>query len=109
MKAFLLFLFVFLAACAAPQIPDLMSAGQYKIYATVVVTEDWCYMPDNTRVNGVTRYNQVVRSVSEICVSLKSDDPQRTLQHELEHAWRNAVGTDVLWAGHRVHCTGPNC
>jgi hypothetical protein len=50
---------------------------------------------DGVKVNGVTKYNTVVRSISTICVSLKSDDPERTLLHELDHAWRNAVGLDA--------------
>lgn len=107
MKYITLILLIALIGCARSQ-PD-MATGEYKLYSTVVVTEDWCYMPDQTRVNGVTRYNTKVRSVSEICVSLKSDDPERTLRHELEHAWRNAVGLDALWAGHGVHCVAGVC
>jgi hypothetical protein len=68
--------------------------GEYKLYATITVQQDWCMM-DGEKVNGVIEYNTVVRSVSKICVSLKSDDPERTLQHELSHAWRNAVGLDA--------------
>jgi hypothetical protein len=68
--------------------------GEFKLYTTITVQEDWCYM-DGVRVNGVIDYNTVVRSISTICVSLKSDDPERTLKHELDHAWRNAVGLDL--------------
>lgn len=69
--------------------------GEYKLYTTITVQEDLCAMPDGTLVNGVTRYNTQVRSVSTICVSLQSDDPQRTMNHELEHAWRNSVSLDA--------------
>ena len=72
----------------------LPPVGEFKLYTTITVQEDMCIMPDGTEVNGWTKYNTYVRSVSEICVSLQSDDPERTLQHELAHAWRNAVGLD---------------
>ena len=98
--------FIVLLGCAAPK-PDI-TTGEFKLYTTVVVTDDWCYMPDKTPVNGVTKYNTKVRSISTICISRKSDDPERTLKHELEHAWRNAVGLDAL-AGHTGHCTGTVC
>ena len=74
--------------------------GEFKLYTTVTIQEDWCYMKDGQRVRGVIDYNTVVRSISTICVSLKSDDPERTLDHELRHAWRNAVGLDAKWEGH---------
>ena len=108
MKLFLLILFFILVGCSPPQ-PNI-ATGEFKLYATVIVTEDWCYMPDNkTKANGVTNYNTQVRSVSTICVSMKSDDPERTLQHELEHAWRNAVGLDARWVGHNNVCTSGVC
>jgi hypothetical protein len=108
MKIFLLILFVFTIGCSATQ-PDI-ATGEFKLYTTVVVTEDWCYMPDQkTRVNGSTTYSPQVRWFSTICVSLKSDDPGRTLKHELDHAWRNAVGLDARWAGHNNVCTAGVC
>ena len=107
MRTFLLISFFFLVGCSPPQ-PNI-ATGEFKLYTTVVVTEDWCYMPDKTKVNGATKYSTKVKSISEICVSLKSDDPDRTLKHEMEHAWRNAVGLDALWAGHTNHCTGAYC
>ena len=108
MKLLLLILFLIFVGCSPPQ-PNI-TTGEFKIYATFVVTEDWCYMPDNkTKVNGATNYNTQVRSVSTICVSLKSDDPERTLQHELAHAWRNAVGLDARWVGHNNVCTSGTC
>jgi hypothetical protein len=73
--------------------------GTYMMYTTITVKKDWCYM-DGVRVNGVIDYNTVVRSISRICVSLKSDDPERTLKHELDHAWRNALNLDAKWSGH---------
>ena len=107
MKYILLICVALLIGCAAPKAE--IATGQFKLYTTVVVTDDWCYMPDNTKVNGATRYNSVVRSISTICISTRSDDPERTLKHELEHAWRNAVGLDALWAGHPVHCPSGTC
>ena len=108
MQLFLLILFFIFAGCSPPQ-PNI-ATGEFKLYATVVVTEEWCYMPDNeTKVNGTTTYNTNVRSISTICVSLKSDDPERTLQHELGHAWRNAVGLDARWVGHNNVCTSGVC
>jgi len=108
MKQILLILFFIFTGCSPPQ-PQI-ATGEFKLYTTVVVTEDWCYMPDKqTKVNGVTNYNTQVRSVSTICVSLKSNDPERTLQHELDHAWRNAVGLDARWAGHNNVCTSGTC
>lgn len=108
MKQCLLILFFILVGCSPPQ-PNI-ATGEFKLYATVIVTDDWCYMPDNkTKANGVTNYNTQVRSVSTICVSMKSDDPERTLQHELEHAWRNAVGLDARWVGHNNVCTSGVC
>ena len=73
----------------------LPQTGEYKLYTTIQVQEDMCVIPDGTEVNGWTKYNTYVRSVSDICVSLQSDDPERTMNHELEHAWRNAVGLDA--------------
>ena len=108
MKLLPLIMFFIFVGCSPPQ-PNI-TTGEFKIYATVVVTEDWCYMPDKiTKVNGATNYNTRVRSVSTICVSLKSDDPERTLQHELAHAWRNAVGLDARWVGHNNVCTSGTC
>lgn len=108
MKQFLLISFFIFVGCSPPQ-PNI-ATGEFKLYTTVVITEDWCYMPDKTtKVNGVTNYNTQVRSVSTICVSLKSDDPERTLKHELDHAWRNAVGLDARWAGHNNVCTAGTC
>jgi hypothetical protein len=68
--------------------------GEFKLYTTITVQEDMCLMPDGEEVYGVTRYNTVVRSISTICVSLKSDDPEMTLKHEMDHAWRNALNLD---------------
>jgi len=108
MRYFVLIGFILTVGCASPQ--QNIATGEFKLYTTVVVTEDWCYMPDKTtKVNGVTNYNTLVRSVSTICVSLKSDDPERTLQHELVHAWRNAVGLDARWVGHNNVCTAGTC
>jgi hypothetical protein len=108
MKQFHLILFLIFVGCSPPQ-PNI-ATGEFRIYATVIVTEDWCYMSDNkTKVNGTTRYITKVRAISEICVSLKSDDPERTLQHELGHAWRNAVGLDARWVGHNNVCTSGTC
>lgn len=87
---------LFLCGCAQPQ----FEKGEYKLYTTIEIVDDWCYMPDGTKANGVTHYTAKVRSLSIICVSLKSDDPERTLIHELEHAGRNAIGRDVKWDGH---------
>jgi hypothetical protein len=108
MKLFLLILFFIFVGCSPPQ--PKIATGEFKLYTTVVVTEDWCYMRDKTtKVNGVINYSNQVRSVSTICVSLKSDDPERTLQHELDHAWRNAVGLDARWVGHNNVCTSGTC
>ena len=71
-----------------------LAPGDYKIYATLTVQEGWCIMPDGEKVNGFTRYNTIVRSVSEVCISQKSDDMRRTMNHELEHVWLNATGND---------------
>ena len=107
MKQFLLILFFVFIGCSPTQ-PNI-TTGEYLLHTNVMITEDWCYMPDETKVNGYTTYNTWVRSLSTICVSLKSDDPHRTLQHELDHAWRNAVGLDARWAGHENHCTAGTC
>ena len=107
MKLMILMSFVFFVACSPPQ--QNITTGEFKLYATVVITDDWCYMPDKTKVKGATRYNTVVRSISTICVSMKSDDPERTLKHELDHAWRNAVGLDARWVGHNNVCTSGTC
>ena len=85
-----------LYGCAQPQ----FQKGEHKLYTTIKVVDDWCYMPDGSPANGVINYNTIVRSVSEICISLKSDDPERTLIHELEHAGRNAIGLGAKWEGH---------
>jgi hypothetical protein len=63
--------------------------GEFKLYATVVVAE----MPDKTtKMIGVTNYSTQVHSVSTICENLKSEDPEWTLKHESDHAWRDVVG-----------------
>ncbi|MDG5466822.1 hypothetical protein P9J64_00645 [Deltaproteobacteria bacterium IMCC39524] len=108
MKLLLLVMFLVFIGCSPPQ--QKITTGEFEIYATVIVTEDWCYMSDNkTKVNGTTKYFSNVKAFSQICVSLKSDDPERTLQHELAHAWRNAVGLDVRWVGHNNVCTSGAC
>ena len=108
MKYIISILFFIFIGCSPPQ--QNITTGEFKLYTTVVVTEDWCYMPDNiTKVNGRTYYSTLVRSVSIISVSLKSDDPERTLRHELDHAWRNAVGLDARWVGHNNVCTSGTC
>ncbi len=107
MKPMFFILLAIQLGCAETQ-PN-MAKGEFKLYTTVVITDDWCYMPDQTKVKGSTRYNSVVRSISTICVSLKSDDPERTLKHELDHAWRNAVGLDARWVGHHNICTSGTC
>ncbi len=89
---FLLATFLFLG-CVQPL--DFVN-GEYKLYATVIIQDDWCFMPDGTKANGVTRYNTKVRSFSSICVSKKSDDMERTLMHELGHAGLNSVGEDAM-------------
>ena len=82
----------------------------YYTYLYNSVSEDWCYMPGKkTKMNGVKSYNTLVRSILTICVSLKSDEPERTLQHDLEHEWRNAVTFHCL-QGHifRVETLHPS-
>lgn len=69
--------------------------GDHKLYATITVQEEWCIMPDGTKVNGFTRYSTIIRSIAEICISRKSDDPERTMTHEFTHAWRNAIGLNA--------------
>ena len=81
---------IILAGCV--QSPPPLETGEYKFFSTVTVQDDWCYMSDGSRANGVVHYNTTVRSISTICISLRSDDPERTLSHELAHAGRNAVG-----------------
>ena len=84
---------ILLVGCA--QKPISLETGQYKVYSTITIQDDWCYMPDGTRANGLTNYTNLVNSVTTICISLKSDDVERTLHHELSHAGRNAVGLTV--------------
>jgi hypothetical protein len=67
--------------------------GQYKALVSITVQEDWC-MIDGQAVNGLILYNETTREFCVICVSLKSDDPERTMQHELSHCWRNMMGLD---------------
>ena len=74
-----------------------LSPGDYKVYATITVQEDWCIMPDGEKVNGFTKYNTVVRAISEVCISQKSDDIRRTMNHEFEHVWLNATGNYVQY------------
>jgi hypothetical protein len=65
MKQYHLILFFIFVGCSPPQ-PNI-ATGEFKLYTTVLVTEDWCYMPGNhTKVNGFTTYNTQVRSVSTI-------------------------------------------
>jgi hypothetical protein len=67
--------------------------GTYKAVVEITVQEDWCRI-DGQAVNGFIRYNEAIRGVCVICVSLKSDSPERTMQHELDHCWRNMMGLD---------------
>ncbi len=69
--------------------------GEFNVYAKVNVQEDWCIMPDGTEVYGLVKYNAIVRSVFDICVSLKSPHPQQTMAHEFDHVWRHAAGLDL--------------
>jgi hypothetical protein len=65
--------------------------GEFQMYITVNVTDDWCEMPNGDLVNGTTSHSPKIPSVSAICISKKSDDIERTIKHELDHAWDNAV------------------
>jgi hypothetical protein len=67
--------------------------GSYKALVSITVQRDWCMM-DGEKVNGLILYNETTREFCVICVSLKSDDPERTMQHELSHCWRNMMGLD---------------
>jgi hypothetical protein len=67
--------------------------GIYKAIVEITVQEDWCSI-DGKAVNGFIRYNELIREVCVICVSLKSDDPERTLLHEFDHCFRNMMGLD---------------
>jgi hypothetical protein len=67
--------------------------GDYKAVVSITVQDDWCRI-DGQAVNGFIRYSEIVREFCQICVSLKSDDPERTLLHELDHCWRNMMSLD---------------
>jgi hypothetical protein len=67
--------------------------GTYKAVVSITVQEDWCIM-DGEKVNGLILYNETTREFCVICVSLKSDDPERTMQHELDHCFRIMMGMD---------------
>jgi hypothetical protein len=91
-----LILLLLLCGCAQQQV----HTGEHKLYTTIKVVDDWCYMPNGSRVYGFIEYSTKVKSISNIYISLKSDDPERTLRHELEHAGRNAIGLEAKWDGH---------
>jgi hypothetical protein len=67
--------------------------GDYKAVVSITVQDDWCRI-DGQAVNGFIRYNEAIREVCVICVSLKSDNPERTMLHELDHCFRNMMGLD---------------
>ena len=68
--------------------------GEYETKVSITVQEAWCdfYGQD---VNGMIRYNTLIRNFCDICVSLQSRDPEQTMRHELDHCWRNTTGLDA--------------
>ncbi len=73
-----------------------LKVGTYPLNTVITVQDDICIMLDGkTKKNGVIYYNTGWPAKSTICVSLKSDDPHRTAQHELCHACHLATGADV--------------
>jgi hypothetical protein len=69
---------------------DLQSSNQvYLVQQTI--QEKWCYL-DGVAVNGWTKARE---GYYEICVSLNSDMPSRTLDHELSHIALHSLGMDM--------------
>jgi hypothetical protein len=93
MKTLILITAFVLAGCGPTWVEVTPPAGDYKAVVSITVQNDWCRI-DGEAVNGFIRYNEAIKEVCVICVSLKSDDPERTLLHELDHCWRNMMGLD---------------
>ena len=80
-----------LAACVAIQI----ETGETHYLVIQKVQKEWC-MLDGVKVNGSWRkFKTGVMPVYHLCISLKSGDPERTLNHELDHVSLDAMGMDT--------------
>lgn len=84
-----------LDGCKNVEVSKTLKVGTYPLNTVIRVQDNICLMPNGEAMNGVTRYNTGKPADSTICVSLKSDDPHRTAQHELCHACHLATGADV--------------
>jgi hypothetical protein len=93
MKTLILITALALISCGPQWSEVTPPSGDYKALVSITVQNDWCRI-DGQAVNGFIRYNEAIRGVCVICVSLKSDSPERTMQHELDHCWRNMMGLD---------------
>jgi len=80
-----------LAACVAHEI----ETGETRYLVIQKVQKEWC-MLDGVNVNGSWRkFKAGVMPVYKLCISLKSDDPERTLRHELTHISLDSLGFDT--------------
>ncbi len=82
-----------LAACVATQI----EVGESRYLVIQTVQKEWC-MLDGVKVNGSwQKFVTELMPVYHLCISLQSDDVERTIRHELRHLGRDAIGLDYNW------------
>jgi len=67
--------------------------GTYALVTTITIQDDWCYL-DDINVNGLITYKRN-KSISNICISKKSENIRGTIKHELEHATLRMLGEDT--------------
>jgi hypothetical protein len=88
MIPFGLLIIILASGCAIHE--DLeVSKKTYVVQQTI--KKDWCYL-DGKAVNGWVKAQE---KYYEICVSLNSDMPSRTLDHELSHIALHSLGMNM--------------
>jgi hypothetical protein len=87
-----LLLIVVLLATSNCAFHDDLQASEKVYVVKQIVTDDWCRL-EGKAVNG---WAKMKNGYYEICVSLNSDMPARTLDHELSHIALHSLGLNPL-------------
>jgi hypothetical protein len=83
--------FLVLAACVAQQI----EVGESRYLVIQKIQKERCIL-DGRKVNGSwQKFKTENMPVYKLCISLKSDNVERTLNHELTHVSLDAMGMDT--------------
>ena len=85
-----LWLIIALLASGCATHDDLEASKKVYVVQQTIQAE-WCYL-EGKAVNGWVKAHD---KYYEICVSLQSDMPSRTLDHELSHVALHSLGMDM--------------